>query len=327
MSQGASDVLPADAHEAAAAAIADLDEIQNDLPWEFANSRFKSVGGRWGKQLNQLQRKSKNSKLSIDDVHKTWELLCRFYQDAVSQKHLLESFRTGAPAHQAWLQTSTRDAAAVMRAVHVLRAHMLGLEDGPEVHGRAFDGDPVSEREIRGGKALRSSVASAHSQLWMPPRNRIDDERQLHDRVAGLGPLCVPEPRLDRVRVGDELHVQRLGRLMPEELEVVGIVGERGQKAWKLELRFVDVGKRDLFSSGLVPDAHREQGEQEYDRRDRLAVHAHTVAGEIRERTAILLFSCRAARARPSSTSGACTATDRPPPEAAPASFRLHSSS
>ena len=107
MSQGASDVLPVDAHEAAAAAIADLDEIQNDLPWEFANSRFKSVGGRWGKQLNQLQRKSKNSKLSIDDVHKTWELLCRFYQDAVSQKHLLESFRTGAPAHQAWLQTST----------------------------------------------------------------------------------------------------------------------------------------------------------------------------------------------------------------------------
>ena len=64
MSQGASDVLPADAHEAAAAAIADLDEIQNDLPWEFANSRFKSVGGRWGKQLNQLQRKSKNSKLT-----------------------------------------------------------------------------------------------------------------------------------------------------------------------------------------------------------------------------------------------------------------------
>ena len=100
-------MLPADAHEAAAAAIADLDEIQNDLPWEFANSRFKSVGGRWGKQINQLKRKSEKGKLSIDDVHKTWELLCRFYGDAVSQKHLLESFRTGAPAYQAWLQTST----------------------------------------------------------------------------------------------------------------------------------------------------------------------------------------------------------------------------
>ena len=103
-------------------------------------------------------------KLSIDDVHKTWELLCRFYQDAVSQKHLLESFRTGAPAHQAWLQTSTRDAAAVMRAVHVLRAHMLGLEDGPvwDVNGERLDDSGAAGRRPRPPRRLQPP----------PPRRR-----------------------------------------------------------------------------------------------------------------------------------------------------------
>ena len=69
--------------------------------------------------------------LALSDVKTTWELACLFYKDAVDQKHLLESFRLGAPAHLAWKQTSEHDAAAVARAVRVLRAHMLHLDNGP----------------------------------------------------------------------------------------------------------------------------------------------------------------------------------------------------
>ena len=137
--------------EAFLEAVRALDLLQDQLDWADVKSSWKSAAARWAKQLRKCRYPA--------DLDLLWKLAGELMKDIKPTNFivgwLINADGSESTRYRQWLtETDARSACAILKAVRVLRAHLVRVMGGPLF---ALDGTCTGAREERDRPAPSTS--------------------------------------------------------------------------------------------------------------------------------------------------------------------------
>ena len=125
--------------EAFLEAVRALDLLQDQLDWADVKSSWKSAAARWAKQLRKCRYPA--------DLDLLWKLAGELMKDIKPTNFivgwLINADGSESTRYRQWLtETDARSACAILKAVRVLRAHLVRVMGGPLF---ALDGTPLAD--------------------------------------------------------------------------------------------------------------------------------------------------------------------------------------